>query len=110
MSAPVLFKSESYGPVRVTRQILHETAAKFAEEEFDRHGAAPFMWLLGCQNGIVWIATDWEDEREKAASLAFMRETAHTLGADCYACLAEAWVSIVPRAEVEGGRDRKSVV
>ena len=104
MSEPTLYKSESYGPVRVTRQILHETAAKFAEEQFALKGHAPFMWLLGCQTGIVWIETDWEDEREKEASLHFMRETAHTLGADCYACIAEAWVSVVPRAEVEGGR------
>ena len=103
MSAPALFRSDSLAPVRATRPMLHEMAAKFAEEQFAEQGSAPFMWLLGCGSRIVWVETDWEDDNEKDASLQFIRKLARQLRADCYAMMAEAWVSVTPRAEFERG-------
>lgn len=94
MSAPALFRSDSLAPVRATREMLHELAAKFAEEQFALKGHAPFMWLLGCGPRIVWIETDWEDDDEKEASVRFIRKMAQLLGADCYAFITEAWVAV----------------
>lgn len=104
MSAPALFRSDSLAPVVATRPMLHEMAAKFAEEQFAEQGHAPFMWLIGCGSRVVWVETDWEDDNEKDASLQFIRKLARHLGADCYAMMSEAWVSVVPRAEVESDK------
>ena len=99
---PALFRSDSLAPVRATRAMLHEMAATFAEEQFALKGHAPFMWLLGIGPRVVWIETDWDDDGEKEASVAFIRKTAQVLGADCYAFITEAWVAVykdVPRRD-----------
>lgn len=100
MSAPALFRSESLAPVRATREMLHEMAAQFAEEQFAKQGCAPFMWLLGCGSRIVWVETDWEDDDEKENSVRFIRTLAKQLEADCYAFMSEAWVAVYKTKEV----------
>ena len=94
MSQPAIHRFDHMAPVRATREMLHEMAATFAEEQFALKGHAPFMWLLGCGTHITWIETDWEDDDEKERSVAMIRKLAYRTRADCYAFISEAWVSV----------------
>ena len=102
MPAPRVFKFDHLAPLVVTRTLLHETAIRFAEEEFARKGEAPFMWLLGCGSRIVWVETPWENDNEKYASVRAIRRMIDGLQCDCYAHMSEAWVAtgaLLPKDE-----------
>lgn len=77
----------------IDRAELHEIACEFAETEFDRRGAVPFVWLIATAKLIFWLETPWENEMEKALSIALVRTLLFKFNAHAYAQVFEAWVA-----------------
>ena len=101
MMIPAVVRTDQLAPLKATRAVLHEMAAEFAVEHFERHGYGPFVWLLGCGPRVVWIETNWTCEPEKEYAVHYVRKVAKAMHADCYAFISEAWVAVYKTAELD---------
>ncbi len=101
---PRIFRFDHLAPVTPTCEQLHEMAVAFAIEEFARKGAAPFMWLIAAGTHIVWLETSWDDDREKRASVLFVRQTLRAIGAHTYTQISEAWTANLSEEEFKEHR------
>jgi hypothetical protein len=73
---------------------LHELAILWAEEEFERAGNIPFMWLLDTGKTILWVETPWENDSEKLASMMIISIICRELNVTGYSVAIEAWVAV----------------
>jgi len=95
MSEPRIFKTENLAPMRATREMLHDMAVTYAEEEFDRRGQVPFLWLIAIGTRVLWLETPWENDWEKNASVRVLRRMMAELEVQAYAQMCEAWIAVV---------------
>jgi hypothetical protein len=89
---PRVFKQEHLPGI--TRADLHEMNVAYGMLEFDRRGAAPFMWIIKTGPNVRWIETPWENDYEKQASTNIMRDLMQETNAEAYSFMTEAWVAV----------------
>ena len=102
MMIPAVVRTDQLAPLKATRAVLHEMAAEFAVEHFERNGYGPFVWLLGCGPRVVWVETNWNNEEEKRHAVSYVRKVARVMHADCYAFVCEAWIAVYKTAQLKG--------
>jgi hypothetical protein len=95
---PRVFKQEFLPGL--ARADLHEMMVAYGMLEFDRRGAAPFMWIIKNGPHVYWIETPWENDAEKHASTSLMRLLMQKMEAEAYSFMTEAWVAVETREAV----------
>ncbi|MGO8241283.1 hypothetical protein ELH77_19150 [Rhizobium ruizarguesonis] len=89
---PRLFKQEFLPGI--TRADLHEMMVAYGMLEFERRGAAPFMWIIKSGPHLKWIETPWENDFEKNLQTSFIRTLMQKMEAEAYSFMTEAWVAV----------------
>lgn len=92
---PRVFKQEFLPGL--TRADIHEMMVAYGMLEFERRGAAPFMWILKNGPHIYWIETPWENDAEKQVTTSVMHKLMHAMKADMYSFMTEAWAAVETR-------------
>ncbi|NEI52698.1 hypothetical protein GR217_34330 [Rhizobium leguminosarum] len=89
---PRVFKQEHLPGL--TRADLHEMMVAYGMLEFERRGAAPFMWIIKNGPHVYWIETPWQNDAEKEASTDILRNLMQKMNAEAYSFMTEAWVAV----------------
>jgi hypothetical protein len=92
---PRVFKQEFLPGL--TRADLHEMMVAYGMLEFERRGAAPFMWIIKNGPHVYWIETPWENDAEKHVSTTLMRRLMQKMEAEAYSFMSEAWAAVETR-------------
>jgi hypothetical protein len=107
---PRLAKSEFVGDL--TLEQLHEKMVAHGEYCFSMKGEAPFLWMIWDGSHLLWIETLWEDDREKAISVEFIKRLLRVSNARMYSFMSEMWMKSLTKEEAKGydrAKDRRSV-
>lgn len=107
---PRLVKSEFVGDL--TLEQLHEKMVAHGEHCFSMKGEAPFLWMIWDGSHLLWIETPWEDDREKAISVEFIKRLMRVANARMYSFMTEAWIKRFSKEEAKDydrSKDPRSV-
>ena len=96
---PRLVKSEFVG--ELTLEQLHEKMVAHGEHCFSMKGQAPFLWMIWDGSHLLWIETPWEDDREKAISVEFIKRLMRVANARMYSFMTEAWIVMLDKDEAK---------
>jgi hypothetical protein len=77
----------------VNAKMLRDLACAEIEKTFDLKGCANPVWGIAHGPRIMWLATNWDNDNEKYASVAVVRALLEMLDAQAYCFLCEAWTA-----------------
>lgn len=90
---PRVYRTVNLAPLTAGREILHDMACVFAEEQFRLKGQAPHMWLIAVGPHVIWLETNYANDFEKSLATSVVRDFIQMTEAQAYSSLAEVWTA-----------------
>lgn len=94
MMMPQIRRTANLAPIIPDREMLHQMACIYAEEQFKLNGAIEPTWLIAAGSNMAWVETPFDDpvvSKDRAAHV--MRGMLAGTHAQAYSFISEVYVA-----------------